>query len=174
MAIKRTFLDSSVLISAHKGKGAVYERAMEILGDPNREFVINQYISLEVLPIATYCKREKERHFYREFIDNAVEVVESAKSLSDDAIVLASQHGLGPIDALHATSALRSRVVDFVTAEGQNKPFMRVPGLNARSIADQKRRRLKPFRLARKWIKQMRHELHVWWQKRAAALRRGA
>lgn len=42
----RTFIDSGVLIAATRGEGAIAERALAILVDPNREFAASMGASL--------------------------------------------------------------------------------------------------------------------------------
>jgi predicted nucleic acid-binding protein len=52
-----TFIDSGVLIAAARGEGEIAERALQILEDNKREFASSQFLKLEVLPKATYNKR---------------------------------------------------------------------------------------------------------------------
>lgn len=40
----RTFIDSGVLIVAARGEGAIAERALAILEDPNREFASSVFL----------------------------------------------------------------------------------------------------------------------------------
>ena len=47
---ERTYLDSCLLIAAFLGKGEVGRRAMEILDDPKRHFVVSDAVRLEVMP----------------------------------------------------------------------------------------------------------------------------
>jgi hypothetical protein len=56
----KTFIDSGVLIAAARGQGAISLRAVEILDDPNREFVSSPFLKLEVLPKAIYNQRKDE------------------------------------------------------------------------------------------------------------------
>jgi len=52
----KTFLDSGVLISAHRGEPAIRKRALALplLDDPERTFVTSDFVRLEILPKATY------------------------------------------------------------------------------------------------------------------------
>ena len=56
----RTFIDASVLIAAARGKAAQAQEAMEILDDPDREFVSSDFTRLEVLPMPVYHGRADE------------------------------------------------------------------------------------------------------------------
>jgi len=57
----RTYLDAGVLIAAARGKEPIAIRALEILDDPNRQFVSSIFLRLELLPIASVNKRELVR-----------------------------------------------------------------------------------------------------------------
>lgn len=48
----RTFIDSGILIAAARGEGAIAERALAILLDPNLELASSIFLKLEVLPKA--------------------------------------------------------------------------------------------------------------------------
>jgi hypothetical protein len=48
----KTLIDSGVLIAAARGQGSTSLRAVEVLDDPNREFVSSPFLKLEVLPKA--------------------------------------------------------------------------------------------------------------------------
>jgi hypothetical protein len=50
--MKRTFIDTGVLIAAARGQNDFAARAMAILDDPNREFASSIFVKLEVLPKA--------------------------------------------------------------------------------------------------------------------------
>jgi hypothetical protein len=50
----RTYLDAGVLISAARGKAPLATKALDILDDPNRQFVSSVFLKLEVLPKAVY------------------------------------------------------------------------------------------------------------------------
>ena len=60
----RTYLDAGVLIAAARGKEPIAIRALEILDDPNRQFVSSIFLRLELLPKPTYFKNSSEVEFY--------------------------------------------------------------------------------------------------------------
>ncbi len=51
--MKRTFVDSGVLIAAARGNEDVARQAMAVLDDPEREFASSPLVKLEVLPNTT-------------------------------------------------------------------------------------------------------------------------
>lgn len=122
-------------MEAYRAEGTVGERALLLVGDPQREFVVNQYLALELLPQASVNKRPDEVAAYRDFLSDAAHEVLSAPSLSRDALTLANQYGLTAADALHAASAIQAGAVEFISTERDTEPFFRVAGLNAISIA---------------------------------------
>lgn len=71
----RTFLDSGVLIAAARGTDELHLRALDILDDPEREFITSDYVRLEVIPNAVFHRKEAERKFYEAFFDHAVATV---------------------------------------------------------------------------------------------------
>ncbi|KUK98957.1 MAG: Uncharacterized protein XE11_2818 [Methanomicrobiales archaeon 53_19] len=71
---KLTYLDSSVLIQAYRGEGVSGERAMRVLDDPDREFVVSDFLKLEVLPKPIFHAREDEVAFMTAIIQNAKDI----------------------------------------------------------------------------------------------------
>ena len=65
--MKRTYVDSGVLIAAARGSGRLFDRTMAILADPSREFVSSAYVRLETFPKAVFFHRTAEAEFYEEF-----------------------------------------------------------------------------------------------------------
>jgi hypothetical protein len=65
--MKITYIDSGVLLSATDGVGRIAEKALEILGDSQREFASSEFVKLEVSPKAIYNKQTEEAQFYEEF-----------------------------------------------------------------------------------------------------------
>lgn len=65
--MKLTFVDAGVLIAAARGGNVQATRAMNILGDPDREFAASPFLRLEVLPRAIFNNRETETALYEAF-----------------------------------------------------------------------------------------------------------
>jgi predicted nucleic acid-binding protein len=122
-----TFVDASVFIyAANKpshGTLARRLRALQVLGDPDREFLASEFLRLEVLPIPTHYHKSREIAFYEKFFAGIALWVDSA-SLVTPAYTLASQFGLGALDALHVAAAAASSA-ELVSADKPTKPIYR-------------------------------------------------
>jgi len=60
--MKRTYIDSSILITTFQGKEPDYKYALSILDDPERELVVNDYLKLKVLPKPVFHKRHMDKN----------------------------------------------------------------------------------------------------------------
>ena len=132
--MKRTYLDANVLIAAFSGKGQGAQNALRILDDPDRKFVVSDYLRLEVLPKPTFLQRREEVEFMREVLDSAAEHCDSSQELTGSALALAAKYDLTPIDALHVAAATVAGVDEFVTLEKPAKPMCRVNEVKVVSI----------------------------------------
>ncbi len=126
-------MDSGLLIAVAQGKDEVYEAALTVLDDPEREFVSSVYVKLEVLPNAVYMEHEDQVEAYQEFFDNVSRWVHSSPELADRALELAREHGLGAVDALHVAAA-ETEGAELVTTERPTKPMLRVSSITVTSI----------------------------------------
>lgn len=127
--MKRTYIDSGVLISAARGTGLVAAKAMEILDDPNREFVSSIFSRLETLPKPIYNNYRAEVEFYRTFFAAVTLWAESLEQIADDAYQEACTSGLNALDALHVAAAVSAGAEEFVTTEKPEKPIYRVKSI---------------------------------------------
>ena len=122
-----TFADASLLIRAAVKPTATTFAAhlltLQILGDPDSEFVASEFLRLEVLPIANYFRKGRELKFYEKFFNNVVHWADDS-ALIAPALALASQYGLGALDALHICAADQFGA-EFVSAEKPTKPIYR-------------------------------------------------
>src|SRR5260370_36965090 len=88
-----TFADASVLIyAARKPTADTFARrlrALQVLGDPDREFLGSEFLRLEVLPIPLYYQKSREIAFYEKFFSNVAGWADSA-SLIAPAYTVAS------------------------------------------------------------------------------------
>jgi predicted nucleic acid-binding protein len=130
----KTFVDACVLIAAVQGQEAVARRALELLDDPNREFVVSDFLRLEVIPKPTFNKRNDQVEFYEAFFQSAGSNIEASSRISSEAIRLACHYDLHPIDALHVSTATTSGVEEFITLEKEGKPLSRVKELRVISL----------------------------------------
>jgi predicted nucleic acid-binding protein len=118
-----TYVDASVLIyGAVKPTTDTFHRrlkALQVLGDPSRD----EYLKLEVMPIARYFMKGKEIKFYEAFFAGVSQWI-SLEGLIDIAYKKACQYGLGALDALHIAAA-ESVGAEVVSAERPTKPIYR-------------------------------------------------
>lgn len=121
------FVDASVLIAAARKSDAETlarkVRARNILNDPQREFVASEFLKLETLPIARFFSRQRELRFYADFFDSITRWAPT-ETLIPTALDLASEYGLGALDALHICAA-KHFDAEFVSAERPTKPIYR-------------------------------------------------
>jgi predicted nucleic acid-binding protein len=122
-----SFVDASVLISAatraNSAGFARKMRALRIINDERRIFVASEFLKLEVLPIARFFNKSREIDFYEKFFSGVAYWV-STEGLLGPALDLASEYGLGALDALHIIAA-KHFAAEFVSAERPSKPIYR-------------------------------------------------
>jgi hypothetical protein len=112
-----TFVDAGVLIAAARGGTEQAARALEILDDPEREFAASPFLRLEVLPQATFNKREIEVAFYEAFFSAATHWVTDLQAITEAAEREASTYGVQAMDALHVAAALSAGAQELITTE---------------------------------------------------------
>lgn len=122
----RTFLDSGVLITAARSRGADQRFALSILGDANRVFLTTPFLALEVVPKVTFHKQELELLFYERYMASAatyrglnrIEIEKVARAE-------AARCGLAALDALHVAAAFLLKADELITTEKPGKPIYR-------------------------------------------------
>ena len=132
--MKRTYIDTNVLIDAFQGDDETSRRAMEVLDDPHRILVVSDYLRLEVLPKPSFHKRQDEVEFMSAVLDNAGENVPPDQNVTETAINLASRYDIAPMDALHAGAAVTAGVDELVTMEKPTNPLCRVKEVKVISL----------------------------------------
>lgn len=120
----RTFLDSGVLLAAARSLQRDRDRALQILGDPDRTFLTSPFVHLELVPKAIFNKRRLERAFYEEYF-TAAEWFRDLDTIEAAAHVEAAKAGLAAMDALHLAAAHLARADEFITTERPEKPIYR-------------------------------------------------
>jgi predicted nucleic acid-binding protein len=136
MPKKRTFVDACVLIAAFQGKDDISWKALEVLDDPEREFVVSDYLRLEVLPKPRFQRRQEEVEFMEAFFAAASCDIRPAPLITGQAIDIASVYDVHPLDSLHASVAVYAKVDEFITLENETKPLFRVKGLTVKPLID--------------------------------------
>lgn len=122
MTERRTYLDANVLIAAWNGDADTRAWARAVLDDPQRTFVVSDFVRLEVLPKPTFHRRASELVFM-ETIFSMAEQVAVEPALVAHALAMAGKYDLHPLDALHLAAAARAGVDELVTLERPEKPM---------------------------------------------------
>lgn len=130
-----TYLDTGVLIAAFRGENIIAEKALVILEDNQRLFISSDILKLELLPKPTFHKKELELSFYQAFFDIAYQHLEISPYLIQQAMILASEHGLAACDALHIAIANYAGAQEFITTERPEKPFFKIRNLSLKVVS---------------------------------------
>ena len=130
----RTYVDAGVLITAARGVAPIAIKAIEILDDPNREFVSGIFLKLEILPKAVYYKNEAEAEFYHTFFNTVTRWADSLNAVAQEAFKEACRSGLAAMDALHIASAVSVGAEELVTTVRAEKPIHRTTLIRVVSI----------------------------------------
>jgi predicted nucleic acid-binding protein len=130
----RTYVDTGVLIAALRGSPETAERALAYLDDPLRDYVISDYVRIELLPKCRYHKSSEEESFYNEFFSRSKIFVPSSDELLAFAIDQGSHTGISGMDAIHIACALVSQANEFITAERSTKPIHRATGVKVITV----------------------------------------
>jgi hypothetical protein len=134
MSKTRTFVDANVLFAAWRGNEELCQKAMEVIDDPDREFIVSDYLELELIPKPTFFGNHDEVQFMRAFIESASLQVNGTPLITAQAIKLACQYGLSAMDALHAEVAIEAKADVFITIEKPTKPLHRLLEIKVKSI----------------------------------------
>jgi predicted nucleic acid-binding protein len=132
--MKRTFVDTSVLIAAFRGQDAIARKAWEVLDDPEREFASSAFVKLETLPKAIYYQHTDEAAFYQAFFDQVRYWAENLPDLTLAAYQEACRCGLSAVDALHVAAAATLGADELVTTEKRASPLHRTKSVQVVSI----------------------------------------
>ena len=151
--MKRTYLDACVLIAAFEGRAAFkkekegekekarWQRALrarqlaaKILNDPDRLFVVSDYIRLEVLPRPTSQEELEEVNFLNDIFEHATEDLPTSPNLTRQALDIAKKYNLKGMDALHVGAAIIAKVDELVTMEGEKNRMCRVREIKVNSL----------------------------------------
>jgi predicted nucleic acid-binding protein len=125
LALRRTYVDSCVLIWAARGVSENSEVALRFVSDPAREYVTSDYIRLEVIPKATFYKNRSELEFYETFFQANIRCIPTSESLIRDAMAEGCNTGISGIDALHIACAVFAGAEELITTEKETSPMYR-------------------------------------------------
>jgi predicted nucleic acid-binding protein len=129
-----TFVDANVLMAAFQGKNEDWQKAMQVIDDPEREFIGSDYLKLEVIPQPTFHRRYEEIQFMQAFLDSASMYLRATDSVTDYAIDFACRYSLGAMDALHAGTAIVSKTDELITLEKPEKPLCQIREIKVLSL----------------------------------------
>ncbi|MEO5331666.1 MAG: PIN domain-containing protein [Magnetococcus sp. YQC-5] len=132
--IKRTYVDSNILIAAFQSDLDTATRALAILDDASRYFIGSAFIRLETLPKPRFYGFLHEVAFMQHFLDRCQEYVSIDDFLIQQAEELAARYDLSPVDALHVSAALRGTADEFVTLEKPGKPLCQIKEIKVVSL----------------------------------------
>jgi predicted nucleic acid-binding protein len=132
----RTYIDSSVLISAIRAGDVLSHRAQAFLFDPLREYVTSDFVKIELLPKCVFHKKDDERQFFEEFFLSAVALIPATDELLAFAINEGGKTGISGLDAIHVACAVVAEAEELITAEKSTKPIHRANGVRVISIRD--------------------------------------
>lgn len=134
--MKLTFVDAGVLIAAARGNHELSTKALNILADPEREFVSSDFVKLEVLPKPIHYRNLAEVEFYDIFFAAVQQWVDVSDELIRTAYQEACQAGLSAVDAIHVAAAILANATELVTTEKPEKVIHRTSSINVVSIQD--------------------------------------
>ncbi|MCX6889965.1 MAG: PIN domain-containing protein [Verrucomicrobiota bacterium] len=129
----RTFLDSGVLLTAWRGKEGC-EQALSVMEDESREFCTAQLVKLELMPKPAFFKQKLETEFYGTYFAQVKHEEPLTEDLANEAMALASAHGIAAADALNLCAALRLGADEFITSEKPGKPMFSVSRIRVISL----------------------------------------
>jgi predicted nucleic acid-binding protein len=119
-----TFLDSNVLIAAHRGKPAQREPCLAILNDSGRVFIASPFVELETLPKAVFFKNVLEIEFYLTYFEKRVRIMfRNVESIVRIAREESQRRGIAAMDALHVAAAYLGEAEVLYTLERKEKPI---------------------------------------------------
>jgi len=130
----KTFVDANMLMAAFQGTDELCQKAMQILDDPDRDFIVTDYLKLEIIPQPTFHRRNEELYFMQTFLSSASLYLKPTSLVTDQAVTLACKYSLGAMDALHAGAALVSKADSLVTLEKPEKPLCQVKEIRVVSL----------------------------------------
>jgi len=118
--MRRTYLDTGVLIEAASGKGAKAELALTLLGDVNRSFLSCPYLDLELLPQVILNRNRPQQRFLEAYLAGT-ERIDDLNAIFRVALAEACRSAVSGMDALHVAAAHLLEADEFITTEKPGK-----------------------------------------------------
>ena len=120
-AMRRTYLDTGVLIEAAAGKST---RALGLLKDPNRVFLSSPFLDLELLPQVIQNRQRDQQKFLETYLA-ATKRIEDMRAIFRVAFREASSSAVSGMDALHVAAAYLLKADEFITTEKPGRAIYR-------------------------------------------------
>ena len=133
--MRRTYLDTGVLIDAARGKGSRAEAALRLLRDPERVFLSSSYLDLELLPQVIKHRVREQQEFLETYLAST-ERIEDWNAIFRVAFREASRSPVSGMDALHVAAAHLLKADEFITTEKPGRAIYQntlVPVLHLRN-----------------------------------------
>jgi predicted nucleic acid-binding protein len=123
----RTYPDANLIINAFVSDVAMRQQVLDIIDDPERVFIVSDYLRLELIPKMRYQKQTQQLEYTLEIFRSAVTFIPSSGIIVAHAEELGEKYGLNAMDALHVACAIAGNADELVTFEKPTKPFFRIP-----------------------------------------------
>jgi predicted nucleic acid-binding protein len=135
--VVRTFLDTSVLFAAHRGKPPQRDPSLAIINDRDRFFIASPFLYLETMPKAIFHQNDPEIEFYRTYFDNVRIWINDVESIVRIALDESERWGLAAMDAPHVATAHLAEAEVLYTLERSGKPIHRTSLVRVVSIPEE-------------------------------------
>ena len=114
--MRRTYLDTGVLVDAVAGKGPRAEAALRVLRDSDRVFLSSPYLDLELLPQVIKHRVREQQEFLETYLAST-ERIEDWNAIFRVAFREASRSPVSGMDALHVAAAHLLKADELITTE---------------------------------------------------------
>lgn len=114
--MRRTYLDTGVLIEAARAKGPRSEATLRLLRDSDRVFLSSPYLDLELLPQVIKHRVREQKEFLETYLAST-ERIEDWAVIFRVAFREASRSPVSGMDALHVAAAYLLKTDEFITTE---------------------------------------------------------
>jgi hypothetical protein len=122
--MRRTYLDTGVLIEAAAGKGPKAGAAPAVPRDPTRAFLSCPFLELELLPQTILNRNRLQQRFLETYL-SGTDGTEELAAIRKLAFRETTRSPVGGMDALHVVAAHSLRADAFITTQKPGKAIYR-------------------------------------------------
>jgi predicted nucleic acid-binding protein len=120
--IKRTFIDTCVIVAAYKTQRTLHDNAKRVLFDSTRRFLSTSLVRLELSSAHYRPENSGEANFYERFWSEGIsELIDIDESMIAEGIKTSKLTEAAAMDAMHLACAVRMDADEFITAERKDK-----------------------------------------------------